>query len=83
MVKVGKASFENQVKREIAWEWRVYWRRPLSEGTSTVTSITAEEVDAAPNNLKCDIAPDYDNVHPKCLKNVGRIARIWLAIILS
>ena len=43
---------KNQVKREITKEWRAYRRRPLDEGTATVTPISSEEVDAALKNVE-------------------------------
>ena len=42
LVKVGKAPIEHQVKREITKEWRAYRRRPLDEGTATMTPISPE-----------------------------------------
>ena len=83
LVKVGKAPIEHQVKREITKEWRAYRRRPLDEGTATVTPISPEEVDAALKNMKCGKAPGYDNNHPEFLKNLGPRAREWLAIFLT
>ena len=53
LVKVGKAPIEKQVKREITKEWRAYRRRPLDEGTTTVTPISPKEVYTALNNMKC------------------------------
>ena len=84
LVKVGKAQIEHQVKREITKEWRAYRRRPLDEGTATVTPpISPEEIDAALKNMKCGKAPGYDNIHPEFLKNLGPRARKWLAIFLT
>ena len=67
---------------EITKEWRAYRRRPLDEGTATVTPISPEEVDAALKNIKCGKALGYDNIHPEFLKNLGPRARKWLAILL-
>ena len=83
LVKVGKAPIEKQVKREIAKEWRAYRRRPLDEGTTTVTPISPKEVDTALKNMKCGKAPGYDNIHPEFLKNLGPRARKWLAMFLT
>ena len=83
LVKVGKAPIEHQVKREITKEWRAYRRRPLDEGTATVTPISPEEVDAALKNMKCGKAPGYDNIHPEFLNNLAPRARKWLAIFLT
>ena len=83
LVKVGKAPIEHQVKREITKEWRAYRRRPLDEGTTTVTPISPEEVDAALKNTKCVKASGYDNIHPEFLKNLGTRARKLLAIFLT
>ena len=83
LVKVGKAPIEHQVKREVTNEWRAYRRRSLDEGTSTVTPISPENVDAALKNMKCGKAPGYDNIHPEFLKNMGPEARKWLAIFLT
>ena len=83
LVKVGKAPIEHQVKREITQEWRAYRRRPLDEGTATVTPISPEEVDTALKNMKCGKAPGYDNIRPEFLKNLGPRARKWLAIFLT
>ena len=70
LVKVGKAPIEKQVKREITKEWRACRRRPLGEGTATVTPISPEEVGAALKNMKCLKAPGYDNIHPEFLKKL-------------
>ena len=83
LVKVGKAPIEHQVKREITNEWRAYRRRPLDEGTATVTPISPEEVDAALKNMKCGKALGYDNIHPEFLKSLGPRARKWQAIFLT
>ena len=81
--QVGKAPIENQVKQEIATEWRAYRRLRLDEGTATVTHISPEEVDAALKNMKCGKAPGYDNIHPEFLNNLGPRARKWLVKILT
>ena len=83
LVKVGKAPIEKQVKLEITKEWRAYRRRPLDEGTTTVTSISPKEVDTALKNMKCGKAPGYDNIHLEFLKNLGPRARKWLAMFLT
>ena len=41
------------MKREIAKEWCAYRRRPVDEGTATVTPVSPEEIDAALKNMKC------------------------------
>ena len=48
-----------------------------------MTPISPEELDAALKNMKCGKAPGYDNIHPEFLKNLGPIARKWLAIFLT
>ena len=83
LVKVGKAPIEHQVKREITKEWRAYRRRPLDEGTATVTPISPEEIEAAFKNMKCGKTPGYDNIQPEFMKNLGPRAREWLAIFLT
>ena len=83
LVKVGNAPIEHQGKREITKEWRAYRRRPLDEGTSTVTPISPEEVNTALKNMKCGKTPGYDNIHPEFLTNLGPRARKWLAIFLT
>ena len=60
LVKVGKAPIEHQVKREITKEWRAYRRRPLDEGTATVTPISPEEVDTALKNMSDHAAKHRD-----------------------
>ena len=83
LVKVGKAPIEKQVKREITKEWLAYRRRPLDEGTTTVTPISPKEVYTALKNMTCGKAPGYDNIHPEFLKNLGPRARKWLAMFLT
>ena len=78
LVKVGNVPIEHQVEREITKEWRAYQKRPMDEGTATVTHISPEEVDAALNNMKCGKSPGYDNIHPEWLNNLGSRARKWL-----
>ena len=83
LVKVGKAPIEHQVKRDITQEWRSYRRRPLDEGTATVTPISPEEIEAALKNMKCGKAPGYNNIHPEFLKNLGPRAKECPAIFLT
>ena len=83
LVKVGKAPIEHQVKQDITNEWRAYRRRPLDEGTASVTPIYPAAVDASLNNMKLRKALGYDNIHPEFLKNLGPRARKWLAIFLT
>ena len=56
---------------------------PLDEGSTTVTTISTEEIDAAHKDMKCGKAPGYDNIHPEFLKNPGPRANKWLAIFLT
>ena len=83
LVKVGKATIEHRVKREITKAWRAYMSRSLDEGTATVTPISPEDIDSSLKNMKCGKAPGYDNIHPEFLNNLGPRARKWLAIFLT